>query len=523
MSKILSFQRIVLSFCIGFLSLHAADFEELQKLVASDRATEDHFGLSVTISGDVAIVGAYGEDASGLSDAGSAYIFYWNGTSWNQQAKIVASDRAAWDGFGHSVSISGNYAIVGAPNEDENASDNDSLSNAGSAYIFYWNGTSWNQQVKIVASDRAANDLFGYCVSISGNYAIVGAPNENEAGAAYIFMRYGGNWTQQKKIIPLDRIAQDWFGGSVSISGDYAIIGAPQEDHDAEYNNTLSNAGSAYIFMRDGTIWNQQAKIVASDRATGDWFGLSVSISGDHAIVGAPYKNETGSGFIFKRNGTDWDQLAKLLASDCTTDDNFGWSVSIFGDYAIIGAYNEWEDVSGNNTLKVAGSAYIFMCDDTSWNQQAKITASDRTAYDRFATSVSISDNYAIAGAFCEDEDTLGNNTLKNAGSAYIFSISANETTISDNYITPGFILENNRPNPFNPKTTIEYDLPEAQNIKLQIFDISGRLVETLYNGYKEAGHWDVTWNASWQSSGIYIYRLTYGDQCISKKMLVLK
>jgi len=138
MSKILSFQRIVLSFCIGFLSLHAADFEELQKLVASDRATEDHFGLSVTISGDVAIVGAYGEDASGLSDAGSAYIFYWNGTSWNQQAKIVASDRAA-------------------------------------------------------------NDLFGYCVSISGNYAIVGAPNENEAGAAYIFMRYGGNWTQQKK------------------------------------------------------------------------------------------------------------------------------------------------------------------------------------------------------------------------------------------------------------------------------------------------------------------------------------
>jgi hypothetical protein len=517
------FRGIALFFCICSLSLQAGDFEELQKLVASDRATEDLFGLSVAISGDYAIIGAYGEDASGLSNTGSAYIFYWNGTAWNQQAKIVASDREAWDGFGYSVSISEDYAIVGAYYEDEDATGNDSLSNAGSAYIFKRESTSWYQQAKIVASDRAANDLFGYSVSISDDYAIVGSPNENEAGSAYIFMRYGANWTQQKKIIPSDRIAHDWFGESVSISGDYAIIGAPYEDHDADCNNTLNYAGSSYIFMRDGTNWDQQAKIVASDRAVGDWFGWSVSISGDYAIVGAPYKNRTGAAFIFKRNGENWDQQAKLLASDRAPDDDFGWSVSISGDNTIIGAYSDYEDASDNNTLKVAGSAYIFMREGTSWNQQAKIVASDRAAFDRFASSVSISDSYAIVGSPYKNEITSGDNTLKNAGSAYIYSISANETSIFDNYNTPSFILGNNRPNPLNPTTTISYELPEAQNITLRVFDITGRLVETLYSGYKEAGKWDVKWNASNQSSGVYIYRLQVGDRSISKKMVVLK
>jgi hypothetical protein len=250
---------VIVCCCLFVLSglLIAGDYDELQKIVASDRASYDYFGYSVSISGDYAIVGAYCEDenASGgftRLEAGSAYIFKRDGTSWSQEAKIVASDRAVDDYFGHSVSISGDYAIVGAYWEDEDASGNNPLDEAGSAYIFKRDGTTWSQEAKIVASDRDADDYFGHSVSISGDYAIVGAYQESEdasgnnavyqAGSAYIFKRDGTSWNQQAKIVASDRAFYDYFGYSVNISGDYALVGAYQEDQDASGDNTLNSA-----------------------------------------------------------------------------------------------------------------------------------------------------------------------------------------------------------------------------------------------------------------------------------------
>ena len=298
----------------------------------------------------------------------------------------------------------------------------------------------WSDVTKIVPSDRAEDDRFGYSIAISGDYAIVGACTEEQddagentlsnAGSAYIFHRDGSTWTQQQKIVASDRATSDAFGSAVAISGDYAIVTAPAEDENEAGENTLNRSGSAYIFHRNGSTWTQQQKIVASDRAIQDNFGASAAISGDYAIVGTSSESEDGAGentldgagsvYIFHRNGSTWTQQQKIVASDRTESARFGRSAAISGDYAIVGATDD-KDEAGENTLSNAGSAYIFHRDGTIWTQQQKIVAPDRAVQDLFGLSVTISGNYAIVAAYFEDEDEAGENTLTTAGSIYIF------------------------------------------------------------------------------------------------------
>ena len=266
-------------------------------------------------------------------------------------AKIVASDAEGNDDFGFSVSIDGDYAIVGAKDEDT------ASSNAGAAYIYFRDaGGSWSQQAKLLASNAGFGDRFGYSVSISGDYAIVGAYAESaggsQAGTAYVFVRSGTSWSQQSKLVASDAQASDFFGFSVSISGDYAVVGAYREDAGG------TDAGAAYVFARSGTSWSQQAKLVASDAEVDDFFGYSVSISGDYAVVGAIDEDAGGTGagaaYVFARSGTSWSQQSKLVASDAQASDFFGGSVSISGSFAVVGA--DGEDDGGS----AAGAAYIF-------------------------------------------------------------------------------------------------------------------------------------------------------------------
>jgi len=318
------------------------------KLTASDAAGGDLFGRSVSISGDYAIVGAHGNDDAG-SISGSAYIFVRDGESWTEQAKLTASDAAAFDFFGSSVSISGDYAIVGAWADDA----------SGSAYIFVRVGESWTEQAKLTASDAAVGDRFGESVSISGDYAIVGVRGDDDAGnasgSAYIFVRVGESWTEQAKLTASDAAADDGFGWSVSISGNDwgndAIVGALDDDDGG------SRSGSAYVFVRDGQSWTEQAKLTAGDAAAGDRFGEAVSISGDDAIVGAIGDDDggstSGSAYVFVRDGQSWTEQGKLTAADAAAGDQFGISVSISGDDAIVGA--RLDDDAGSTS----GSASI--------------------------------------------------------------------------------------------------------------------------------------------------------------------
>jgi uncharacterized protein YcbX len=338
------------------------------KLTASDKEASDGFGFSVSISsdGNTAIVGAYAEDPDNVGNAGSAYIYTKNGTTWSQQTKLTASDKWFSDIFGSSVSISsnGNTAIVGAYQADTG-----SISDSGVAYIYTRNETAWTQQTKLIASDAGSGDYFGVSVSISGdgNTAIVGAyledPNNvGNAGSAYIYTRNDTTWTQQTKLTASDKEVADFFGRSVSISsdGNTVIVGAMGEDP-----GNVGDAGSVYIYTRNGTAWTQQTKLTASDKEASDFFGRSVSISsdGNTAIVGAYAEDpdnvgNAGSVYIYTRNGTAWTQQTKLTASDKGVSYYFGYSVSISseGSTAIVGAYGEHLGVFSG-----AGAAYIFV------------------------------------------------------------------------------------------------------------------------------------------------------------------
>ena len=289
------------------------------------------------------------------------------------------------------------------------------------------------QQAKILASDKQANDRYGYSVSISddGNTAIVGARFEDtggqNAGAAYIYTRSGSSWTQRAKIQSSDIQAYDEFGISVSISGDgnTAIVAGYSDDAGA------TNAGAAYIYTRSGNSWSQQAKIQASDKQKNDYFGMSVAISenGNTAIVGAFLEDtggsDAGAAYIYTRSGSSWTQRAKIQASDKQEDDYFGTCVAISGDgnTAIVGS-NE-EDTGATS----AGAAYIFARSGNSWSQQAKIQASDKQAYDYFGTCVAISENgnTAIVGAMNEGVDGYFGATT--AGAAYIYTRSGSSWT----------------------------------------------------------------------------------------------
>ena len=377
----------------------------LHKGIATDGEATDYFGVSVSIDGKTAIIGATGDDNNGV-DSGSAYIFTHNGDRWSQQTKLNHNDGASGDNFGRSVSINGDTAIVGAYLDDDNGN------NSGSAYIFTRSGDHWSQQTKLTNNDGTADDYFGYSVSINGDTAIVGAylddDNGVDSGAAYIFTRSSDHWSQQTKLTNNDGTADDYFGYSVSINGDTAIVGAYRDDDNG------NNSGAAYIFTRNGDHWSQQTKLTNNDGTADDYFGYSVSINGDTAIVGA-YRdddngNNSGAAYIFTRNGDHWSQQTKLTNNDGTADDYFGYSVSINGDNTVIvGAYRD--DDNGNNS----GAAYIFTRNNLGWFQRTKLTEDNGASSDYLGYSVSINGKMAIVGAYQDDDN--GNNS----GSAFMF------------------------------------------------------------------------------------------------------
>ncbi|MEO5328871.1 MAG: DUF4347 domain-containing protein [Magnetococcus sp. THC-1_WYH] len=306
----------------------------LTKVQASDAQTNDGFGTSVAVSGNYAIVGALNEDTGGV-DAGAAYIFTTgdSGATWTQVAQLFADDPESYDNFGVSVAISGDTAIVGS----KTGGNSMGSTNVDAAYIFKTsdNGVTWTQVAKIVSDDIAPGDQFGTSVALSGDYAIVGAPGESAggwgAGAAYIFRTSdnGATWTQVAKIMADDAEANDHFGLSVALSGNYAIVGTPYESEADSY------AGAAYVFETNdsGATWVQTAKIISNDIESNDQFGYSVALSGDYAIIGAPYEDEAGldagAAYVFKTNdsGATWTQTSKIMANNAHDGDTLGWSV----------------------------------------------------------------------------------------------------------------------------------------------------------------------------------------------------
>jgi hypothetical protein len=361
------------------------------KITANDGAGEDWFGLSVSISGDFAIVGSMYDDGEVTYDFGSAYIFHRSGGRWIQQTKLRPADIKSGDKFGRGVSVS-----------DENAAV---VTETGVLYIYHRKATRWVQEAKFVPRAPASGHRLGPNVAISGNAVIVEASDE---GAAYIFRRQGGGWVEDAKLTTDESPIDSFFGQSVSISGDYAAVGAHYSD---DYG---SESGATYIFRRTERGWVQDAKLTAGDAQAGGWFGRSVSIDDDSVIIGAFSTNNRGvargAAYIFQRTDDGWIERAKLISDGSYLEDLFGSSVGISGDTAVVGAMHD-EDKGVE-----AGAIYLFKRIEGQWKLSRKVSASDGQKNDVFGKSVSISGNYAITGSHWDDD------AGEKSGAAYIYN-----------------------------------------------------------------------------------------------------
>jgi FG-GAP repeat len=368
--------------------------------------TDDFFGYKVAMDGNYAIIGAYGKTVSGNADAGAAYIYFRNNGVWELQEAITASDATAGDYFGASVSISGDYAVVGAWGDDIGAD-----AEQGSIYVFVRSGSDWTQQIKISAPDGLANDFYGYSVDIanSGSAIIVGAYGDNigvntNQGSAYIYTRSGSVWTYQAKLTASDGDFGDSFGISVSISGQFAVVGSYLDDEGANIDQ-----GSVYSFyeLTDPSGWTTgqafHQKLFAADGEASDFYGVSVSLSSINLLVGASGDDvganaSQGSAWSYFRTPIppfNYSLPFHLFAQDGAANDNFGISVSGGSTFSAVGAYRD----EGPEGIQNAGSVYVFSGGSTKiFRRKIDDDAADIDGY--YGFSVAVSGFEIIIGAY---------------------------------------------------------------------------------------------------------------------------
>ena len=410
---------LFLATALGTIPVGSADAatpvaNEIAKLASGDAQAADEFGYSVAISGDTAVIGARSDDDNG-SDSGSAYVFKRNGTgTWAQQQKLTASDGAASAYFGRSVAIDGDTVVIGA----FQASHSGMTSN-GAAYVFTRNAAGvWSQQQKLTASDAGNQDFFGWSVAIDADTAVIGARNEN---AAYVFIRdASGTWSQRQKLTFSDAQWEGYGGYSVAIDGDTVLVAAPHNSYSDYWS------GAVYVFTRDSQgAWTEQQKLIGSDSNYQQEFGASVGIDGNAAVIGAwrddAFGTYSGSAYLFTRDGSGtWTQQQKLTASDGAAGDNFGSSVAIDGLTVVIGA--RLDDDSGTDS----GSAYVFKFDGSSWTETLKLRTFDPTPYDELGSrehGVDVEGTTYITGAYTAYAgQNAGPSFGPVSGAAYVFS-----------------------------------------------------------------------------------------------------
>src|SRR5262245_13597692 len=311
------------------------------KRLAADGEAFDLFSSALAIDGDTLVVGAWNDTIGANWGQGSVYVFARSGVSWTQQQKLIANDGESFDNFGIAVTLSSDTLVVGAIGDKIGANQSQ-----GSAYVFTRSGGIWTQQQKLIADDGGAGDCFGIAVALSSETLAVGAYVDNiganvSQGSAYVFTRSGGIWTQQQKLIADDGAADDYFGESVALDGDMLVVGARNDDIDAN-----TDQGSAYVFTRSGGIWTQQQKLVANDGAADDWFGWAFALDGDMLVVGARNDDigantDQGSAYVFTRSDLTCTQHQRPVANDGAADDNFGAAVALDGDMLVVGALND--------------------------------------------------------------------------------------------------------------------------------------------------------------------------------------
>jgi hypothetical protein len=370
-------------------------------------------GVAVAISGATALVGAP-DNGDVASTAGAVFVFEQGPDgAWTEVQQLTASTFGAGDDFGRALALSGDRAIVGAPSHDGAAG-----SNQGAAYVFERAGGTWSETAELLPSDAVALDEVGWSVAIDGDHAAIGSYKNDDlgtnAGAVYVFERIGGAWIEVQKLHASDASEGEQLGFALALRGTTLLAGADREDPSG------NGGGAVYVFERAGGAWNQTQKLKGDDTIALDHFGWSVALDGDVAAIGAhhaesatdPFSWDEGAVYVFERAGGVWSQAAQLSGADTTASDELGYSVGVSGDRVLVGAPDQ--DQLGNN----AGAAYLFGRDaGGAWEQLAKVVATDGQAGDLVGRAVALSGDRAILGAFGDDDQG------SNSGAAYLVDV----------------------------------------------------------------------------------------------------
>jgi len=372
------------------------------KLLASDAAQYDYFGLSVAVKGDTAVIGAYGK--SDLArNAGAAYAFARNAGAWAQQARLGTSTPLIDAYLGATVATNGSYTAAGAPYASVGAQ------NDGVVYLF--SNATWQQQTILLPNDPDSLSQFGNALAINGNTLFVGAPMHDSfganAGAVYVFTFDGVSWVQRQKLIGADTASGDRFGSALALNDGWLAVSAPL------HSSPGSPGGAVYLFEFDGVSWVQRYKVGAPDTIAGDRFGSAIALDNGWLAVGVPLHRFVGSAsgavYLFEFNGTAWVQRQKFVASDTAGGDQFGSALALENQRLVIGAPLH----SSNGPA--SGAVYIFERATTTWIERAKLIGSDTNAGDRLGGSISIDGTTILVGAYGDTAAGPG------TGAAYVF------------------------------------------------------------------------------------------------------
>ena len=483
----------------GVATVHVFDGKSWKKqgdLLAKDpdaeRAARPSYSHSVAIgaphefaAANFAIVGAprhlHGGDVAlaGKGGFGAAYIFRRGGTKWKQQIKLIAPDPTLDDRFGEAVAIYRHTAVVGVSKDDDQGK------NSGSVFVYVFDEVSWKPQAKIVPNDLAGSDAFGEAVAIDENTLAVGAPGHTHsgvrfAGAVYIYVREGDKWEQQAKLTPDDPGKSAQFGSCISLSFNTVVVGAPL--HDTERGK---DAGAAYIFVRNGGRWRQQARLTSGDAKAGDRFGTGVGTTGRSAIIGAPFRPEgaPGSGAAYSFISVDgkWEEKEKITPDDAGQKINYGLWVAMSGNMVIVSSYAAPNE--GGAEKGIGTAAYVY-------------------------NSV---DDFGVLPY-----------SVESSGMSLTTLGSVKRTALLQNF-----------PNPFNPETWMPYRLASDSPVTFRIYNSRGQMMRELHLGPQKAADYLTRESAAyWDgrnqfgetvSSGVYFYTLKAGSYEATRRMLILK
>jgi len=402
-----------------------AQTAELRRFQPS--AGSGFFGVSVSLSGERALVGASKQDDAG-TDSGAAYVFERSPSgAWTMASFLLPDDGQAFDEFGTAVALSGERALVGAPRADAAGSA------AGAVYVFERQPDStWVQTAKLLGSDTVAGDNFGFHVSLQGQRALIGAqgddPLGSNSGSVYVLEWEGGAWVERAKLVPGDGAAGDIFGTRVSLAGERALVGAPGDDYSG-----LFGAGSAYLFeLQPGGAWIQRAKLLPGTPGNSDGFGAALSLSGERALIGALGDDDqgvdSGAAYVFERQpGGAWSRVAKLLGAGAVSGDRFGYSVSLEGERAAVGAlYQDGLAVSSGVVHWFERSA------SGAWTSPGRIHSSSGQTTESFGVSVSLQGDRVLVGA--SHNQAAGHN----AGTTYAFDLLPLSSAVTEVSVSAG-------------------------------------------------------------------------------------